>query len=520
MELPNGPQPAELPGLHLLLDLPEAAMPHLRKSSLLAGGRRPLTRKLNQIFWDTADLILGKAGFALGIETVGRRRNQLTSAIARPPVGGGVRARSEHALGADRPDPTRLALLAGFDPTLLEALAGPVLIPVFAIDLTRTSWQIRWHATELKVTLETGLIESPRGKRSFHQLDLALAGGPAAGLYDFALNLHGEVPLSLATHDPVQRGYGLASGTDWWRAPAGDDVALDRAMSVRAGVLATGRAGVASIRAEIAALDQGLQPDRIHQARVAIRRFRSLLSVFRDAMPARPRVALGQDLSRYAGLLGHVREWDVFLSGTLEPMIRAVGEDRHFAGARFAASVLREEAAEQALAALAAPDFMALSLTLGAWFDAGIWPEAPAAEAASLLELPLELFARQLLRKRHRRLTAAVANLDDPHPGELHALRIEAKKLRYAVEFMQDLFPAKLVRRYVSGLKEIQLVLGTLNDAVVARRLVAKLVLPDAVAAAHLTGLVTGWTAAEITAATRQFAKAWGEFAETKPFWK
>jgi triphosphatase len=521
-ETPSVPAPAELPDLHLLLDLAEAALPSLRKTRLLAtAGRRPSTRKLHQIFWDTADLRLGRAGLAAGVQNHGRRRTQLAYPIAQPPTGGGVRSHSESPLGTDRPDPTRLGLLPGFDAALLEQVTTATLVPVFAIDLTRTQWRVRRQATELLVTFDTGTIEAARGRAPLRQLDLALCAGPAAGLYDFARDLQREMPWHLATHDLMQQGYRLAAGEDWWPPSAAGDVILRRSMSVRDGALAIGRAGVAAIRDEVARLGHGgLQPERIHQARVAIRRLRSMLAVFQDVLPTRTRVALAQDLGAFAGTLGHVREWDVFLANTLEPMIKAVGDEVPFANLRFAAAVLREEAADQALAALAAPDFMALSLTLGAWFDAGIWPEPPSPEAAALLASPLEDFAKRLLKKRHKKIAASVENLKDPHPGELHALRIEAKKLRYTAEFMRSLFPSRPFRRYLAGLKEIQLVLGTLNDAVVARRLVPKLALSDQAAGAHLTGLVTGWTAAEIVTATKHFGRAWAAFARTPQFWK
>ncbi|HVJ52454.1 MAG TPA: CHAD domain-containing protein [Aliidongia sp.] len=512
--------PPEVHDLHLLLVLEEASVPALRKAKPLAASlRRPSTRKLHQIFWDTADFRLGRAGLATAIQNQGRRRSQIVRPVARRPTGGDVRPQTESPVGADRPDIARLALMPGFDPSLLREIASADLVPVFAIDLSHTHWTIRWRDTELLVTLEAGTIETARGRGRFHQLDLALQAGPAAGLYDFALSLHGEVPLRLATHEPAQRGYALAAGEDWWPDRAGA-VELRRSMSVRDGVLAIGRAAAADFRAETGTLETGLQPERIHQARVAIRRLRSLLTVFRDVLPPRARMALAQDLGGLASMLGHAREWDVFLAETLEPMIKAVGDGAGFGTQRFAAAVLREEAADRALAAIKAPGFMAISLTLAAWFDAGIWPEPPTAEMKALLASPLEAFATRLLRKRHRKLLAAVERLKDPRPQELHQIRIGVKKLRYTAEFMHSLFPAKPFRQYLAGLKELQQVLGTLNDADVARKLALRLSAPNKEAGAHLAGLITGWTAAEMAAATKRLGEAWADFAETKRFWK
>jgi CHAD domain-containing protein len=182
--------------------------------------------------------------------------------------------------------------------------------------------------------------------------------------------------------------------------------------------------------------------------------------------------------------------------------------------------VARERAAAEALETINAPEFMSLSLRLAAWFDAGIWPETPTAEQAALLDRPLADYARDLLRKRHRKLLAEAAALADPAPAQLHALRIDAKKLRYAAEFFRPIFPLKPARLYVAGLKEVQEVLGALNDAAVARALVPRLALSERDGGPRAAGMIAGWTAAEMAGARQRFAKAWGGFTESRRFWK
>jgi CHAD domain-containing protein len=163
---------------------------------------------------------------------------------------------------------------------------------------------------------------------------------------------------------------------------------------------------------------------------------------------------------------------------------------------------------------------MAISCRLAAWFDAGIWPEQAGAEVATLLEQPFTNFARALLRKHHRKLQAEASALQDPKPVELHALRIQAKRLRYTAEFVRGLFPTRPAKRYIAGLKSIQDILGTLNDAVVARALLPQLTKGDPIGGARAAGLVSGWTAAEVTAARQRFGETWEHFIDTRRFWK
>ncbi len=522
--IPGGLAPAcvAMAELQLLLELPSDAVAAFKQAELLTGSalRRPTTRKLRQVFWDAADHRLGRAGLAIALQTAGQRRTQLLRNIKEAPTGGRILRLQDSPLVGDALDLTRLALLPGSDPGLVTRLAAEMLVPVFAIDLTRTIWPVVWNETSLSITLDIGVIDSAAGRVELCQVALTPTAGPPQGLYDFVQRLQRVVRVRLATHDPVQQGYRLVAGADWWPVNRAGIAALEPDMTVRQGILAIGRAAAAAVRAEVHALETSADPERIHEARVAIRRLRSALSVFRDVLPVFSRKALARDLGALASKLGHARELDVFLAETLEPLTRASGEETCLRGLRLTASVLRANAAEAARQAVTAPEFMAISCRLAAWFDAGIWPEQAGAEVATLLEQPFTNFARALLRKHHRKLQAEASALQDPKPVELHALRIQAKRLRYTAEFVRGLFPTRPAKRYIAALKSIQDILGTLNDAVVARALLPQLTKGDPIGGARAAGLVSGWTAAEVTAARQRFGETWEHFIDTRRFWK
>ena len=521
---PDAPAPTQLPppSLRLLLDLDVRHAAALAKHELLLAHaqRRPVVRRLRQVFWDTPGLTIGRQGIGFAIETIGRRKQQLLRPIGAAPTGGRILNPVTAPLDGERLDPARLAFLPGVDVGQVARLLPGDLVPVFALDLHRTVWQLHWGETQLSLTLERAQIEAGAGKLEPCQTELALQAGPAQGLYEFAARLHQGIPFRLATHDAVQQAYRLVADEDWWRVEPGAAPALDGHMTVEQGILAIGRAAVADLRLEVAGLDAAMTADQIHRARVAMRRLRSVLSVFGKALPDQPRRALSRDLSALAGALGQAREWDVFVADTLGPLLAALGEERGLKGLGFTAAVLRERAAAEALAAVNATDFMGLSLRLAAWFDAGLWPEPPNPEAASLLAEPLGRYALALLKKGHKRFLAAGNHLSGASVGELHTLRIDAKRLRYITEFCRPLFPGKAARRYIAALRDIQDILGTLNDAVVARGLAAKLAAQDDQQGARTAGLVAGWSAAETEAARRRFAEVWRKFVNVPRFWK
>ena len=126
-------------------------------------------------------------------------------------------------------------------------------------------------------------------------------------------------------------------------------------------------------------------------------------------------------------------------------------------------------------------------------------------------------FARQLLRRRHRRLVRRAPAGIAGEPAERHALRIAAKKLRYAAEFFASLLDGDRARDYVDALAALQDVLGRGNDAVTAARLAHELATGGDDRA---VALLDQWLAATATAREPEIARAWKGFARTKRFWQ
>lgn len=522
-------QLAEPQGIQLLLNLTPHSIELLRASPMVAthAAKRPYTRRVEQVFWDTPEFRLGRSGVALALQTSGQKRIQVVTPICEPQTGGRPLATSETAIQGNRPDLVRLALTAGTDPVLVSGLDPNSIIPIFAVEVRRTHWSLAWGDTRLALVLDLGSITASQGDAAISQVAITHLGGPAGGLYDFARTLSRSVPFEFASLLPAQQGYRLVTAEDWW--PISAKPSLNPSMSVREGVLAIGQAATTGLRIEIDALVQSQKPERIHQARVAIRRLRSVLSVFAPVLPTLTRRGLGQELNALASSLGDAREWDVFLSETLAPMEEWLPEERTLASLRLTGAVLREQAAGAALAAVSgnavargrvSTAFTDLSLRLASWFDAGIWPEPPSADAQFWLDQPLIALARDLLNKRHRKLVKSAHGLKDPRPEELHELRIEAKKLRYTSEFFARLFPGKAAKRYVTALAQIQDILGTINDAATSRGLVLRLCGSGQAIDMHAIGLFNGWTAAQAATARAHFEQSWNAFLEVKRYWK
>lgn len=250
----------------------------------------------------------------------------------------------------------------------------------------------------------------------------------------------------------------------------------------------------------------------LHQARVALRRMRSVL---RLRQPAEPTLAsLLESLRAVSGALGPARDWDVLLETTLPPILRDYAHatrtpapDAAVQRVLSAAKRRRGSARRAARDALAPEKVDALAGAVERWMDS---PAPPDLHLATLVQA-----CAAEVRRRHRRLLRDGAGLVAQDPAQRHQVRIDAKRLRYAVEFCGSLFPPEAVRRYAQDLAGLQDALGALNDSVVAARLLAGL--PGAGPAG---GFMLGWIAARETDSVAAARQALDRIADSPRFWK
>ena len=94
-------------------------------------------------------------------------------------------------------------------------------------------------------------------------------------------------------------------------------------------------------------------------------------------------------------------------------------------------------------------------------------------------------------------------------------------------DFFLELFPRKTTTKYNAALAKLQDVLGSLNDARVARRLLAelearlnKLSSIGSSAEARGSGIVLGWQAVSSAEDTDRIGHLWKNFLARKTFWQ
>lgn len=442
------------------------ALRRLQQSLAWAGYRIQPSgrRRVIDTYLDTADQQLRHAGWSyrrrqqngnvtLALKELNRSRAAVfdREEIEQPLYGGDADAAAPPAgIVRDR--------LAG----LLQPEAR--LEPVFALHNQRTRFLIS-HPDHPRAVVELSYDRARLGASSpvaFTEIEFELTRGPhemLASLLDVAAL---EPELVAARLSKYQRGL-LAAGCplERRRAPQARHLnAESRWLDL----------AVAHLKSQFYLLKlyepyawEGVHPEGVHQMRVASRRTRAALGLFRDVLPAVEAARLADHLRRLHQRLGAVRDLDVHLAhlGDYDRVFER-GQRPALAGYRAHLVAQHRRARARLLDTLDDETYAALVADFRQLLTAAGRPEhAVEAQVAASARQALGL----LLAKVQRRGRA----IDAKSPArQLHRLRIQAKRLRYALEFVEDVY-GQVLARPLEALRSLQDELGLFQDATVAR---------------------------------------------------
>ncbi len=250
----------------------------------------------------------------------------------------------------------------------------------------------------------------------------------------------------------------------------------------------------------------------VHQMRVQGRQLRAALSAFRSAVPKSVSQPWRDELGWVASQLGAARDLDVFI----DEFLASVHAKLPLSGAeplRARAETKRSQAYEQVRAMLDSPRYAEFKRGFRDWIERRRWEETALDDKhRANLERPLKPYARRLIKQLKQRTLQAGMGIDTRDPEQMHWLRIQCKKLRYAAEFFVPIDPD--LTQLIVYLKDLQTLLGELNDAAVMRGLVDALLEdsedPDLL---RYGGALIGWRTCRCEGLLGEFDRYWRAFA-------
>ncbi|WP_019956278.1 CHAD domain-containing protein [Yoonia vestfoldensis] len=235
---------------------------------------------------------------------------------------------------------------------------------------------------------------------------------------------------------------------------ASDEAAFDIANDIIAAHILVARANEPGIIADH-------DTEFLHDYRIALRKIRSVLSLFKGIYEPDQTEDLKARFSSLMAATGRLRDLDVYLMekqkyyallpvalhGGLDMLFNRLSADRKEEHAKLAAR-LRSKSYAKEIEKLERLFTRRKKLSRG--------PKA---------DLSAHGYASTLIWKRYDKVHKIAAeigpNTDDT---EIHALRIHCKKLRYLMEFFAPAFPQSQVKSLIKPLRHLQDTLGLFND--------------------------------------------------------
>lgn len=478
--------------IELKLDLTPEGADALEAVGIFAGEPRIIPQ--HATYFDTPDQALAGAGISLRVRHEDGRWIQTIK--LSPSAAAGVFIRPEWQ--RDLVDETPVIDAS----TPIPALIGddaPAIGPVFEIANLRHLWLV----DGIEIAIDRGRAIAGERESPFCEVELELKrGGDPAALFAIARRIDAISPVHLGVLSKAERGYRLLGPLPG--AARAEPVALADDMDAAQAFQAVAHACLRHFRLNVPLILDPGDPEALHQARVAIRRLRSAMVLWRPLLTGEEAARLNGEL-RWLGLeLGRARDLDVL--------------GQRAAGGPLAAQLATEREAAYAAACttLESDRGRAALIDVAEWIVAGEWQSDCA--TGEWREMPVRQFADQTLDRWRRKVKRGGRDFAHLSDKSRHDLRKAAKKLRYAAEFFAPLYARKRERRrlarYLATLETLQDRLGQLNDLVATPVLLGEFGLAEEPGAADL--MSAGRKAELIDAA----AEAHDALADVKAFWR
>jgi CHAD domain-containing protein len=198
--------------------------------------------------------------------------------------------------------------------------------------------------------------------------------------------------------------------------------------------------------------------EHVHQLRVGTRRARAALRIFAPYLPDKMHKALRKALRKLRRAAGDARDWDVFLDMVQKRAARATARQKPGIDLVAGIAVAYRQVAQERLV-----DSIPSTTDLDELVSATLAAIRPMEKGSCVL---LDLAQPVLTELLHDLDRATQEDLDQY--DNLHQVRIQGKRLRYAMELFESCFASEFRERYYPDVEAMQDILGEANDSRVA----------------------------------------------------
>ena len=436
--------------IELKLEVDPDDLPLVRQDSLLANAESHNRHQVT-VYYDTPETDLKKGGFTLRVRSSNGRFVQTVKPITDAV---GLLAREEIETDVASLNPDLSSLEQHPVHALIKNGNASSLRPLIRSEVNRTTWQIDRGNGRIQVDLDHGTIMAGERCSTFAEIEFELHDGPPASLIMAARNLSDRAPVRIGVLTKAERGFRLADNA-LGKIHKAEAVRVTADMTVARAFETIVHACLKHYRLNEPLVLYETKSAALHQSRVAMRRLRSALTLFRPAVEDVEFQHLRNELRWFTAQLGDARNLDVYLERDLPK------DERH------QLIVKRERLYEHVADAMNSHKFRRSVIDLVGWCAIGAW------RTGKVAQRPVESFANRRLDRLWRSIVEAGRDVTAMDEVSRHGLRIQIKKLRYAIEFLEGIYPhtRSATKRFGSALADLQESLGKLNDMVTAKTL-------------------------------------------------
>ncbi len=505
----------------LRVDLEEIA--RLRASPWWRALEDPKTKELTSAYFDTPKKKLRQLGVSL------RTRNKDDAIVQTVKLsdaeGGSYQRREWSAVIPDSiPDP---ALVIDPDlPKEFRKLTAADLAQVFSVEVRRETRLLNAETGSIELALDDGVVVSNGKRTSLHELELELLSGDASVLVAEARRIVDIAGGRLHMRTKAQRGYDLFDEKQalWSK---GGPLFIDKDADAGEAFQSVLKQCLEHLTANDDCARRDAHVEGVHQCRVALRRMRTALRLYREALPVEPFRTLESEVKWLASSLGPARDLDVLYNDLLAPAVSALDAPEDVAPLLAALRRQRNKAYAEASAVIGSARYGRLLIDL---FSVATNDDWRAKGDRPRLKAPAREFAKAALETVRNKTLKRGRGFKKLSIPQRHEVRLAVKKMRYTADFFSSLYGAKKTKRFGKRLAGLQDGLGSLNDVAVAENLLAKLI-DGAVAEAgaekeamradlsYASGCVLGWHRRRASVMNAKLEDEWKTFKTADPFW-
>ncbi len=471
-------------------------------------------------YFDSDNFDLREHGISLRVRKVGDRNLQ---SIKRTGRSGRFfeRGELEREIAGDLPD-LGFALDTSLRPLLTEELRDAIR-PIFETRVKRKTYFVSSRDSDIEMSFDNGQIIAGSSMLPLSEIEIELKRGNPADLFHFARSISAAVPAQLLVQSKSERGYDLLLMARGDEAFAADEILLTPDLTAAEAFKSIGHACLRHIVANQSGV-LARDAKSLHQMRIGLRRLRVAISAFSDIVADDQVNDVKAQLKNFAHELAQARNLEVLVTQVLRQFHHDYPQEKGFISLNRAFKRDRLKEYRHAAEVIGSDAFRKFVIDCAAWVEAGPWTYELSAQA----QLPVTVHAAMHLSSCRKKCGKLGRRLDKLDSNKLHEMRIRVKKLRYATEFLQNLYVTrkltKRCKKFLSEAQDLQEALGGLNDLTTRYALFSDMMNRKARFGSQrrvfAAGLIIGQQETSVARLKKAAIKAFTKLDNIKPFWK